>query len=78
MATLARLAINEEGFVFDPTTGDSFGVSATGVIILKGIRDGLDDKKIAQRLADEFIVTLDDAGRDVADFRVQLKTLALI
>jgi hypothetical protein len=78
MSALSRLAVNDEGFVFDPTTGDSFHISATGLQIMKGMREGTDDRKIAQQLAETFEVTLENAMRDVADFRVQLKSLALV
>lgn len=35
MRTLSQLALSDEGFVFDPNTGDSFQVSATGLFLLK-------------------------------------------
>ncbi len=74
---MSRLAINDEGFVFDPTTGDSYHVSSTAMLILKGIREGIDDRQIAQMLTKEFDVSLDEAMHDVTDFQNQLKTMAL-
>ncbi len=78
MHKLSRLAINEEGFVFNPTTGDSFQVSETGLVILGKLRDGHSDEAIAQALAEKYEVSLEDAQRDVADFRASLKNLNLI
>ena len=78
MRKLAQLAINDEGFVFDPTSGDSFNVSETGLLILSGMRAGTADEQIAQSLAGKYEVTLEDAQRDVADFRANLKNLGLL
>ncbi|MBI5397739.1 MAG: PqqD family protein [Verrucomicrobia bacterium] len=77
MQRLSHLALNDEGFVFDPTTGDSFQVSQTGLAILGALRDGKGDDEIAQSLVKKYEVTLEDAKRDVADFRGQLKTVGL-
>lgn len=77
MQRLSHLALNDEGFVFDPTTGASFQVSQTGLAILRALRDGKADEEIAQTLTDRFEVGLEDAKRDVADFRGQLKTVGL-
>ncbi|MEI7732826.1 MAG: PqqD family protein [Verrucomicrobiota bacterium] len=78
MQKLSQLAINSEGFVFNPATGDSFQVSQTGLEILNGLRDGKSDEDIVQKLTDTYEVSLDDARRDLADFRGNLKSLCLI
>lgn len=78
MQKLSHLAINDEGFVFDPTSGDSFQVSPTGLLILGGLRAGQADEAIAQSLVEKYEVTLEDALRDVADFRASLKNLGLV
>ena len=78
MRKLPYLAINDEGFIFDPTSGDSFQVSQTGLQILSGMKAGKADGAIAQALAEEFDVSLEDAQRDVADFRASLKNLNLV
>ena len=78
MSKLAHLAINDEGFAFDPTSGDSFHVSQTGLAILSGMRAGQADEEIARSLAESFEVSLQDAQRDVADFRANLKNFGLV
>ena len=77
MRKLTHLAINDEGFVFDPTSGDSFQVSQTGLFVLNALRAGKADEAIAQALAEEYEVSLEDAQHDVADFRVSLVNLGL-
>ena len=78
MQKLAHLAINDEGFVFDPTSGDSFQVSQTGLHIISELRSGKADEAIAQSLAGKYEVSLVEAQRDVADFLANLKNLGLI
>jgi len=78
MQKLAHLAINDEGFAFDPTSGDSFQVSPTGLLILSGLKSGKADEEIARSLAEEYEVSLGEAQRDVADFLADLKNLNLI
>ena len=78
MQKLAHLAVNDEGFVFNPSSGDSFQVSQTGLLILNAWRAGKADEEIAQSLVAQFEVTLEDAQRDVADFRANFKNLGLL
>ncbi len=78
MQKLSQLAISSEGFVFNPTTGDSFQVSQTGLEVINGLRDGKSDDDIADRLTATYEVSLENARRDLADFRGSLKSLGLI
>ncbi len=77
MRTLSQLALSDEGFVFDPNTGDSFQVSATGLFLLQALKDGRGDDEAAQLLTEKYEVTLEEARRDCADFRSRLRNLNL-
>ena len=74
----SRLALNDEGFAFDPTTGDSFMLNETGLVILKGLRERKGNCEIARALAEEYEVTPEDAESDVADFLAHLKSFGLV
>ncbi len=78
MQKLSHLAINEEGFIFNPLTGDSFQTSETGLYILNAFRAGADDGETARRLAEAYEVTREEAQRDVADFVSVLKSFGLV
>ncbi len=78
MKTLSKLAVNEDGLVFDPTTGNSFQVSPMGLTILRGLMQDQSDAFIVEQLALDYDVTIDKALRDVSDFRGQLKTSGLL
>ena len=70
---LQDLALSDTGFVFDPRSGATFTVNATGLLALKALRDGLDMPAIAKRLADEFEVRGGDPRHDVDEFVQLLK-----
>jgi hypothetical protein len=77
MSKLAKLALNEEGFAFDPTTGDSYIVNRTGLQILHALRENREAGEIARMLVEAYGILPDEADRDVADFRERLKSFGL-
>ena len=72
-ARLKDIAISQSGFVFDPTTGVTFSVNATGQLILLKLRDGVDPSAIADELRAAFeLGPSDDPARDVQEFLLAL------
>ncbi|GEM_PF-154455 len=51
---LSMLAISDTGFVFDPRTGHSYAVNATGLLLLKCLKQGLDLAAAQRELEDLF------------------------
>ena len=78
MEKLKRLALNEEGFIFDPETGNSFVTNQTGLFILKKLREGLLEEEIIKALTEEFEVDENTARRDFYDFEEQLRILGIL
>lgn len=78
MGRVHQLAVNEEGFVFDPTSGQSFTVNPEGLAILGGLKEGKDAVEIAHAIREKFEGTPDDVERDVTDFIGQLKIYRLL
>ena len=78
MNRISQLAINEEGFVFDPTTGQSFTVNRGGLEILKGLKQGKEVPDIARELREVFGAVPDDVERDIGDFIGQLKIFRIV
>lgn len=72
---LKELALSDSGFVFDPFTGATFTVNATGLTTLQALRDGLGRDAIEARLREKFSLpsTGVDPSRDVDDFVLLLK-----
>lgn len=75
---LSHLAMNDEGFMFDPTTGDSFVVNQTAMFIVQSLQDERTENEIAELLVERYDVSRDDALRDIADFTSRLKSLQLL
>jgi PqqD family protein of HPr-rel-A system len=78
MRKLDVLALNDEGFAFDPSSGDSFQVNSSGRAIIAGLRGEKSDAEIADSLVAEFDVETEDALADIADFRARLKSYGLL
>ena len=78
MSRLQQLAINAEGFIFDPATGESFTVNPMGLAIIDKLKQGLSPETIAAELHESFESVPDTVERDVADFIAHLKTHRLV
>ena len=78
MDKLNRLAVNDEGFIFDPETGNSFTVNKTGLFIIKLLKEGKNEDEIVELLTKEFEVNEEEARKDLLDFIKQLKILGLV
>ncbi len=78
MRKLQRLAINDEGFIFDPETGNSFTVNKTGLFIIKLLKDEISEDEIIKKITDEFEISEEEAQRDLLDFMEHLRLLGLL
>ena len=78
MNRLNQLAINDEGFVFDPTTGESFTVNKTGFLILQKLKENQSNEEIISAFSEAFDAVPENAERDVFDFIAHLKTFRLL
>lgn len=72
-----HLAVNQEGFAFDPRTGDSYLVNPAGLAILSALQQGATTDAIVAQLVDRFEVDEATARADLADFLAQLQNLQL-
>ena len=72
-----NLALSDTGFVFNPTTGDSFSVNPIGLEILWLIKSEKSETDITQYLLDTYQTDRETAEKDVYDFTRMLQTLKL-
>lgn len=77
MNRLTTLAVNDEGFVFDPCSGESYILNQTGLFILKALKSDTGDENIINNLCNEFDVVKEDAMTDLADFKDSIFKLGL-
>ena len=57
-----NLAISDSGFLFFPTTGETFTLNELGKQIIQGLHDGKDSEKIIEQIMEKF-----DADRETVD-----------
>ena len=67
-ARFKDLAISDSGFVFDPFSGGTFTLNETGRTVLQGLRDGLTESEIIDRLRTDFDAVTPKVEEDVRDF----------
>jgi len=65
---LSEIMLNDKGFAFDPTTGESFQLSTTGLEIVRALRDAPDRDAALAKLIAEFEVDENTARRDIDQF----------
>ncbi len=78
MKVKRNLAISESGFLFNPSTGDSFSVNPIGQDIIKGLKDGLSESEIQDSLFDKYDANKSTLEKDFYDFINQLKNYKLL
>lgn len=72
-----NIAVSENGFMFNPLTGDSFSVNQTGVFILRKMKEGDSDEDIMKALQEEYELDTYTAEKDLYDFLSLLKSYQL-
>lgn len=75
---LMTLAVNKNGFIFDPENGISYTVNETGLFILQKLQQGLDSERIIQALCDEYEVNYDQSRSDLEHYLAMLEALNLV
>ena len=71
--TVARLAMSDSGFVFDPVSGRSYSVNATGLAILRLLQAPTGLTEVVEALGDQFEGDAATLERDVIEFASVLR-----
>lgn len=77
MTKLSRLALNDEGFAFDPVTGDSFVLNETALFVVKELQAGKAAAEVVIALMEAYEVVESDAEHDVHDVLERLASFGL-
>jgi hypothetical protein len=72
------IAISETGFVFDPFSGGTFTLNATGQSVIKGLRNGLSREQLVEHLQGEFSGASNRVAQDLDDFLRALREFGLV
>ncbi len=63
-----NLAISENGFVFNPTTGDSFSVNELGAMIINEIKAGKSKNEILEVVSNDYNADKSTIEKDFIEF----------
>lgn len=74
----SNLAVSESGFLFNPSSGDSFSMNpvATEVILL--LKEGKSVEEVKKKLLNEYDVDRASLERDIDEFVFELRDFYLI
>ncbi len=75
---LNELIINDEGFAFDPVTGDTYNINPAGLLIMNAIKAGARPDQILDSVVAHYNVDRQTADRDVEVFLNELQRNKLI
>ena len=73
-----NIATSEEGFVFNPGTGDSFSTNPIGAEIIALLKEDNDLKAIKNHISEKYEVDEVQLERDLDDFFSQLKETSIL
>jgi hypothetical protein len=73
-----NLAVSESGFLFLPTTGETFTVNDPGRLVLSALQNAQSEEEIVARLTAEYDADANIIRRDLEDFLVQLRQHQLL
>ncbi|MBS4056950.1 MAG: PqqD family protein [Bacteroidetes bacterium] len=73
-----NIAVSENGFVFNPASGESFSVNTVGLEILNMLRKGHSAVQIIQSINDHFHAEPTVIERDLNDFIETLRQYHMI
>ncbi|MDN3583169.1 PqqD family protein [Mucilaginibacter flavus] len=78
MKIKSNIATSENGFIFNPATGDSFSGNTMAAALLLAMKSGKTEREIKQEILDRYDVKADQLNRDWEDWMIQLKEANLL
>ena len=78
MSRLSQIIIDEDGFVFDPSTGEMFSCNSVAMLILSLMKAGGSQCDVAKKVLDSYDISNQIADADIFDFFHHLKILKII
>ncbi|GET32471.1 hypothetical protein PbJCM13498_13340 [Prolixibacter bellariivorans] len=72
------VAVSENGFVFDSSTGDSFNLNSIGREIVELMKNGSEQSEITQKIVERYEVEPAIFEQNLMDFQSMLKQFNLM
>ncbi|PKP53676.1 MAG: HPr-rel-A system PqqD family protein [Bacteroidetes bacterium HGW-Bacteroidetes-1] len=73
-----NIAVSDNGFVFNPGSGESFTVNPVGLVMLNMLRKGLSQSKIVATIIEEYNIDASSVERDLNDFKEMMRQYRLM
>jgi len=73
-----NLAVSDSGFLFMPSTGETYTLNHMGKEIFRLIQSGTDEVSIVNQIVSEYEIDNNSFEKDLHDFISQLKNYSLI
>ncbi|MCF8254317.1 MAG: PqqD family protein [Bacteroidia bacterium] len=73
-----NIAVSENGFIFNPLSGDSFSTNPIGQEIVRLMKEGKERKEIVSALMDKYATDEATIEKDLSDFFQMLFSYQLI
>lgn len=73
-----KIAVSESGFLFDPTTGESYSLNEVGLEILNLLKEGRSDSDIVDHVTSKYEVNPEEFEKYYLDFAGMLRQFNLV
>jgi hypothetical protein len=73
-----NIAVSDNGFIFNPGSGESFTVNPVGLEMLNHLRKGLSHSEIIVAMQANYNVEADNVERDLLDFIEMMRQYRLM
>ena len=72
-----NVALSDSGFLFNPSTGDSYSVNEIGRLIIDLFQNGKSEDEIITKIISEYRIDKNAFEKDLYDFKNMLETYKL-
>ena len=72
-----NLAVSDNGFVFDPETGESFTVNAVGVEIIQQLQKDSNQEELIRKMVEEYEIDSLALEKSISDFLTMMQEFKL-
>lgn len=73
-----NIALSDSGFIFNPSTGDSYSINPIGNKIIQLMKEEKTDDDIIQLITEDYMIDKDTVEKDLYDFKNMLKSYKLM
>lgn len=77
MKVRKNIAISDSGFLFNPSTGDSYSINPIGHEIVQSLQEGKAEVEIIDQITEKYMIDKITVEKDLYDFLNMLKNYKL-